>query len=258
MAPIKIKLSLSAAGVSTQPEEPVSNNGEPSNAATSSTKKNKKHPTMVSNHDEHEIVVTPYEEPQAGPSRLPMSVSTPSRVAVEMDSTPTPSSTAVNTPTKPSKATKSTPAKGKSKAKAKPKGKRPSAIPKRLQSSAPSTPKPPLPLPMLDTPSPIPYNEGVFVKTEEGEGEGSPGVGSPATPQAYDESALQTPMTGENGSPFTGEYGTPTTAQKQSARWMKIKRPMRELGTKILADLVRRDEVGSEFRVADVHQLTRS
>lgn len=81
------------------------------------------------------------------------------------------------------------------------------------------------------------------MKLEEGEEGGSPAVGSPGTPQVYDESALQTPGNGENGSPYIGGYGTPTTAQKQSARWMKIKRPMRELGTKILADLVRRDEV---------------
>lgn len=78
---------------------------------------------------------------------------------------------------------------------------------------------------------------------EEGEESGSPATGSPATPQPYDEAAPQTPGTGENGSPFTGDYGTPTTGQKQSARWLKIKRPMRELGTKILTDLVRRDEV---------------
>ena len=246
MAPIKIKLSLSAAGLATKAAEEASSSQSPANgAATSTPKKGKKRPAALSVDDiEHETPETHNDQPQAGPSRLPVSISTPSRGAVEMEAAPTPS-TAIETPSRPSKAAKVTSAKGKGKAKAKTKGKRPSAIPKRLQSSAPSTPKPPIPLPMLDTPSPFPSE--IIVKMEDGEESGSPSFGSPATPQTYDDSALQTPGTGENGSPFTGEYGTPTTVQKQSARWMKIKRPMRELGTKILADLVRRDEVRSSL-----------
>jgi len=45
------------------------------------------------------------------------------------------------------------------------------------------------------------------------------------------------------------ESGTPTTAQKQSVRWMRLKRPLREHATKIVADLIKRDEVSSLARL---------
>lgn len=245
MAPIKIKLSLSAAGVAAKAAEDAGPSQSSANEVVANTPaKGAKRSAPPSTDDNgYETPEANDERPQAGPSRLPMTVSTPSRAVVEMELAPTPSR-AIETPSRSPKAAKLNSAKGKGKAKTKTKtkGKRPSAIPKRLQSSGPSTPKPPVPLEMLDTPSPIPGE--VDVKMEEGE-EGSPAFGSPSTPQTYDESGLQTPGTGENGSPFTGEYGTPATAQKQSARWMKIKKPMRELGAKILADLVRRDEVSS-------------
>jgi hypothetical protein len=69
---------------------------------------------------------------------------------------------------------------------------------------------------------------------------GTPHTGSPSV----EPDQLNTPG-GEAMDPE--EIGTPTTAQKQSVRWMRIKRPLREHATKIVADLVKRDEVSFCF-----------
>lgn len=238
MAPIKIKLSLSSAGVpASNYEAPGSSTKTEQNGSTSTPKRGKTNGTTIA-APATGALPSEREQPEAGPSRLPA-------IATPADTVATPLSyngagSPYDTPSRPPKAAKTNSTRGKGKPKARGKGKRPSAIPTRLLSSTPSTPKPVPPHPLVDTPSP---SGEPSVKVEEGEEvpEQSTHPSTPG-PGPYDESA-QTPGTGENGTPFAGETGTPNTGQKQSQRWMRIKRPMRELGTKILADLVRRDEV---------------
>ena len=239
MAPIKIKLSLSSASVQSQNQEtsiPV--NGK----STNTPKKGNKAPQHArSGLPAHNAQTA---TPEAGPSRLkrasplPASSTPQAQIAedlgdhiIAVPSVQTPSRSPLPTPK-----SSSTKGKGKSKAKPKPakKTKKPTAIPPRLLTSAPSTPRPPAPLPLHETPSPGAFTE---VKQEDVDmGSGTPHTGSPSV----EPEQLNTP--GGEGME-TDEIGTPTTAQKQSVRWMRIKRPLREHATKIVADLVKRDEV---------------
>jgi bromodomain-containing protein 7/9 len=242
MAPIKIKLSLSAASLQGQNQESsIDAKGTPGKSSSTPKKGNKA--------PQHARSGLPVQNghtatPEAGPSRLkgasPLpSSSTPlSRTALD----PGDSITAVPSIQTPSRSPQPTPksstTKSKGKSKAKPKttkqAKKPTAIPTRLLTSAPSTPRPPIPLPLHETPSPGAFTE---VKQEDVDVEsGTPHTGSPSV----EPDQLITPG-GEAMDPE--EIGTPTTAQKQSVRWMRIKRPLREHATKIVADLVKRDEV---------------
>jgi hypothetical protein len=236
MAPIKIKLSLSSASIpsaSNNSPQGGSNTGESSQTPKKGNKAPQHARTGLASH--HAQLATP----DAGPSRLrgdspdiylDTTVSrTPKQAGVA--STPT---TATSTPGRSQKST-NTPSSSstKSKSKAKPKSakktKRPTAIPPHLLPSTPSTPKPSPPLPFRDTPSP-----GISaVKQEDVEmySGGSPSV---------EPEQLNTPA---GDGMDVEESGTPTTAQKQSVRWMRLKRPLREHATKIVADLIKRDEV---------------
>jgi hypothetical protein len=51
--------------------------------------------------------------------------------------------------------------------------------------------------------------------------------------------------TPEHGYGVNGENGTPTTGSKNSAKLMRLRKPLREHATKIVVDLLRRDEVSS-------------
>jgi hypothetical protein len=229
MPPIKIKLSLSSASLN--PSSP-SVNGT-ADQSTNTPRKGSKAPQ----HARSGLYDAPTATPEAGPSRLKGAVphtpayATPSaRVSVGQAQTPI---TSVETPSKSAKATSS--AKGKSKAKSTKKTKKPTAIPDRLLSTAPSTPKSSVPLPLQDTPSP----GTVSVKQEDGESyPQTPHAGSPSV----EPEQMDTPM----GDGMDGDAGTPTAGHKQSVRWMRIKRPLREHATKIVADLLKRDEV-SDF-----------
>jgi len=235
MAPIKIKLSLSSASIpsaSNSSTQDISNTGESSQTPRKGTKAPQHARTGLPSS--HAQLATP----EAGPSRLrgdppDTSSSTPASRAPKQaggHSTPT---TSTGTPSKSQKST-NTPSSSKSKSsKARPKSakktKRPTAIPPHLLPSTPSTPKPSPPLPFHETPSPgvaVVKQEDVEMYTG-----GSPSV---------EPEQMNTP--GGDGMEVE-ESGTPTTAQKQSVRWMRLKRPLREHATKIVADLIKRDEV---------------
>lgn len=245
MPPIKIKLSLTSSGSQVAAPDAATPAGSKATGKDEQQQVVKPEFTISASSAELEDSHNLDDQPIAGPSRLPSTTpSVDSGVATEALESMVPGGQAgvpaVETLTRRVKGNKSTPVgrpKGKTKA-AKGKGKRPSAIPTRLLSSTPSTPKPVAPLPLTDTPSP---GGDVSVKIEEGE-DMYMAEGSPSTPQ-QDYDSAQTPGTADNGTPFTGDTGTPLTGQKTSARWMRIKRPMRELATKILTDLNRRDEV---------------
>jgi hypothetical protein len=149
-------------------------------------------------------------------------------VATKVTSTPSRQPKSANTPS--SSKSKS---KAKPKAKSAKKTKRPTAIPAHLLPSTPSAPKPSPPLPLLNTPSPS-YAQ---VKQEDVDMQpNTPHVGSPS----IEPDQINTPG---GDAMDIDENGTPNTAQKQSVRWMRIKRPLREHATKIVADLIKRDEV---------------
>jgi hypothetical protein len=236
MAPIKIKLSLSSASIpsaSNSSAQDISNAGESSQTPRKGSKAPQHARTGLPSH--HAQLATP----EAGPSRLrgdppDTASSTPASRGPKpagVLSTPT---TSTSTPSKSQKST-NTPSSSKSnsKSKAKPKSakktKRPTAIPPHLLPSTPSTPKPSPPLPFRDTPSPgisVVKQEDVEMYTG-----GSPSV---------EPEQINTPA---GDGMDVEESGTPTTAQKQSVRWMRLKRPLREHATKIVADLIKRDEV---------------
>lgn len=237
MAPIKIKLSLSSASIpnAVHQSTPAKASGSKSSTSTPKHAKAPKHARSGSHNR-----LPGDEGSEAGPSRLqgttPLATAAPithagraSASAVETPATP------IETPTRGSRAPKATSSstKGKGKGKAKT-AKRPTAIPTRLLSSTPSTPKNFLPLPNDDTLSPSGVSN---VKEEEGEEGGDSLVASPATGDMQ----VDTPEPGDGAA--HGDMGTPTTGQKSSVKWMRIKKPLRELATKIVVDLLRRDEV---------------
>jgi hypothetical protein len=239
MAPIKIKLSLSSASIpstSNSSAQITTNPGE----SSQTPKKGNKAPQHARSglSSDHAQLATP----EAGPSRLRGEVpgtasSTPAaRASIAQNDTSTPLGSS-STPSRPQKnANTPSSSKSKAKSKAKPKSakkaKRPTAIPSHLLPSTPSTPKPSSPLPLHNTPSP-----GIAeVKLEDVEMQ-------PNTPHAGSPSVEPEQNTPAGDCIDVDEAGTPTTAQKQSVRWMRIKRPLREHATKIVADLIKRDEV---------------
>lgn len=240
MAPIKIKLSLSSASIpsASGSSAQVASQSQENNTPKRGNKAPQHARTGLPSH--HAQLATP----EAGPSRLrgdpPGTISpavfaqTPLKNGVHTPSsdvsTPSGLPSAANTPS-------SSKSKSKSKAKAKPakKTKRPTAIPSHLLPSTPSTPKPSPPLPLHGTPSP-----GFEVKQEDVEKQ-------PSTPHAGSPSVEPESMNTPGDALEVDEAGTPTTAQKQSVRWMRIKRPLREHATKIVTDLIKRDEVRFPF-----------
>lgn len=237
MAPIKIKLSLSSAlipSAANNSAQDIANTGESSQTPKKGNKVPQHARTGLPSH--HAQLATP----EAGPSRLrgdPLETnsSTPaSRAPKEADGLSTPN-TATSTPSRQPKSantpssSKSSKAKTKAKPKSAKKTKRPTAIPSHLLPSTPSTPKPPPPLPFHDSPSPGPST----VKQEDVE------MYTGGSPSAEPEQ-INTPA---GDGMDNEESGTPTTAQKQSVRWMRLKRPLRDHATKIVADLIKRDEV---------------
>lgn len=251
MAPIKIKLSLGSAGIQPSGEAALDFKGKGKEPA--STPVQQAAPSTAETPNVESKASSTWaptgEPPSAGPSRLPYEATEQKGSSRASPSGLLGSPIAYETPTRSAKAPKlkgsSAKSKGRPKVASKKQTKRPSAIPTRLLSSGPSTPKPPAPVPLADTPPP---GDEIVVKVEEGD---SPAYDSPSTPQPDDTG------TAEYGTPYPSDYGTPVTGQKQSARWMKIKRPLRELATKIVADLVRRDEVseplgGPRWGLADL------
>lgn len=244
MAPIKIKLSLSSASIpsaSTPSAQISSNTGESSQTPRKGNKAPQHARTGLPSH--HAELATP----EAGPSRLR---GDPPQTAFSIPSSRTPKEAGLpgtpttSTPSRtPKSATTPSSSKSKSKAKAKPKSakkaKRPTAIPPHLLPSTPSTPKPSPPLPFQNTPSP----GSAEVKQEDVDMQPStPHTGSPSV----EPEQVNTPA---GDGMDVDESGTPTTAQKQSVRWMRLKRPLREHATKIVADLIKRDEVSSLARL---------
>ena len=239
MAPIKIKLSLSSASVPS---------ASGSTAQIASRFDENHTPKKGGKAPQHARTGLPSDHgqlatPEAGPSRLrgdPPGTVSPAlfnRTPIDQGKRTTPVVSA-STPSKPH-VNASTPSSSKSKLKAKStsksakKTKRPTAIPSHLLPSAPSTPKSSPPPLLNETPSPGLANvkqEDVEMRTD------TPHTGSPSVEP--DQMATPGGYTIDND-----EIGTPTTAQKQSVRWMRIKRPLREHATKIVADLIKRDEV---------------
>lgn len=119
---------------------------------------------------------------------------------------------------------------------------RPSAIPPRLLSTDPSTPRS-LPAPSLPDESLAP-SEGTVVKAELGaeDDTGPDPISLPLLPSA---AQVSTPK--DDGE----EFDTPVTGKgKGGGRWMRLRRPLRELLGRIMVELRRKDEVRLSFASA--------
>lgn len=260
MAPLKVKLSLSSAK-------------ESANTATpSSSQKGKGKAEVVTSRnagpgvDEAKTAGKP--DRQFSLRQSPNVADTPQSVRPESPSSEAgPSTMHVLPPAKSrpkaanANASPSTPAqkstkqsKGASKSKAKPPARsRPSAIPPRLLSQTPTTPKP-MPPPSLPETPPAAAEVPVKLEWQDSPAAASPSVddGSPSadpislplSPAGMMAEEAATP--GRDGE---GEVDTPTTrGGKTGGRWLRTKRPLRELVTKIIGEMKRKDEVSRMMR----------
>ncbi|WWD17817.1 hypothetical protein CI109_102260 [Kwoniella shandongensis] len=154
-----------------------------------------------------------------------------------LPSTPTPASTSRPKGSTAKKSAKSTPRTTKAKQPTKSALKarsRPTAIPSRLLSatSTPSRPSPSLPLPE----TPAPYDPAV--KVESSEATSPDPLSLPLSPSAIYAETPDTPQQDE------GVIDTPTGSGRgrTGGRWMRIKKPLKELLNKIMTEIRRKDD----------------
>ncbi len=120
---------------------------------------------------------------------------------------------------------------------------RPSAIPPRLLSSDPSTPKPmpPPPLPPSTPATPEVINVKFEFETEE-DAEPDP-LSLPMSPSGMQ---ISTPKEEGAGQEEVGDEALDTslhTRTRGGGRWMRLKRPLKELLGRLMVELRRKDEV---------------
>ncbi|WVQ82550.1 hypothetical protein IAT38_004679 [Cryptococcus sp. DSM 104549] len=164
----------------------------------------------------------------AAPSALPTTASPAQLIA-----TPTPAKRGPGRPPKSAKGSaKKTPKQSASKLKKKPAAARPSAIPARLLSTTPAT--------AVSTPSrtsssgvgpETPASSEVKLESEETSPDPLSGPLSPASQQA------------DYGTPRQeGEVDTPSGSGKKPVKWMRIKKPLKELLLRIMAEIRKKDD----------------